>query len=109
MNDTEAMSYLAEIIDAARAGGAPREHIQALQMAREALGEEIEFTCFVGDPHRVKTCPYVDRLEDLETENEELRQSKEELRRNFANVVRDLREAINIAETGVSRGGTNNA
>ena len=38
MNETEAMSYLAEIIDAARAGGAPREHIQALQMAREALG-----------------------------------------------------------------------
>ena len=37
MNETEAMSYLAEIIDAARAGGAPREHIQALQMAREAL------------------------------------------------------------------------
>ena len=37
MNDTEALSYLAEIIDAARAGGAPREHIQALQMAREAL------------------------------------------------------------------------
>lgn len=37
MNETEALSYLAEIIDAARAGGAPREHIQALQMAREAL------------------------------------------------------------------------
>lgn len=37
MNDTEALSYLAEIIDAARAGGAPREHIQALQLAREAL------------------------------------------------------------------------
>ena len=37
MNDTEALSYLAEIIDAARAGGAPREYIQALQMAREAL------------------------------------------------------------------------
>lgn len=37
MNETEAMAYLAEIIDAARAGGAPREHIQALQMAREAL------------------------------------------------------------------------
>ncbi len=28
MNDTEALSYLAEIIDAARAGGAPREYIQ---------------------------------------------------------------------------------
>lgn len=80
MNDTEALSYLAEIIDAARAGGAPREHIQALQMAREALGEEIEFTCFVGDPHRVKTCPYVDRLEDLETENDEL---KEKLKDSF--------------------------
>lgn len=37
MNETEALSYLAEIIDAARAGGAPREHIQALQMAREAM------------------------------------------------------------------------
>ena len=37
MNETEALSYLAEIIDAARAGGAPREHIQALRMAREAL------------------------------------------------------------------------
>lgn len=37
MNETEALSYLSEIIDAARAGGAPREHIQALQMAREAL------------------------------------------------------------------------
>lgn len=37
MNETKAMSYLAEIIDAARAGGAPREYIQALQMAREAL------------------------------------------------------------------------
>ena len=37
MNKTEALSYLAEIIDAARAGGAPREHIQALQLAREAL------------------------------------------------------------------------
>lgn len=37
MNETEALSYLAEIIDAARAGGAPREYIQALQMAREAL------------------------------------------------------------------------
>lgn len=38
LTSAEAMSYLAEIIDAARAGGAPREHIQALQMAREALG-----------------------------------------------------------------------
>lgn len=37
MNETEALSYLTEIIDAARAGGAPREHIQALQLAREAL------------------------------------------------------------------------
>lgn len=37
MNDTEALSYLAEIIDAARAGGAPREYIQALQLAREAM------------------------------------------------------------------------
>lgn len=37
LTSTEALSYLAEIIDAARAGGAPREHIQALQMAREAL------------------------------------------------------------------------
>lgn len=37
MNDTEALSYLAEIIDAARAGGALREHIQALQLAREAM------------------------------------------------------------------------
>ena len=41
MNETEALSYLAEIIDAARAGGAPREHIQALQMAREALDADI--------------------------------------------------------------------
>lgn len=38
LTSAEAMSYLAEIIDAARAGGAPREHIQALQLAREALG-----------------------------------------------------------------------
>lgn len=37
MNETEALSYLTEIIDAVRAGGAPREHIQALQLAREAL------------------------------------------------------------------------
>ena len=42
MNETEALSYLAEIIDAARAGGAPREHIQALQMAREALDADGE-------------------------------------------------------------------
>ena len=42
MNETEAMAYLAEIIDAARAGGAPREHIQALQMAREALGHTLK-------------------------------------------------------------------
>lgn len=49
------------------------------------------------------------RRADLEAENEKLRQSKEELRRNFANAVRDLREAIDIAKTGVSRGGTNNA
>lgn len=39
LTSAEAMSYLAEIIDAARAGGAPREHIQALQMAREALDQ----------------------------------------------------------------------
>lgn len=38
LTSAEALSYLAEIIDAARAGGAPREHIQALQLAREALG-----------------------------------------------------------------------
>ena len=44
MNETEALSYLAEIIDAARAGGAPREHIQALQMAREALGADTGLT-----------------------------------------------------------------
>lgn len=44
MNDTEAMSYLAEIIDAARAGGAPREYIQALQMAREALDADTGLT-----------------------------------------------------------------
>ncbi|PWL75025.1 hypothetical protein DBY21_08390 [Candidatus Gastranaerophilales bacterium] len=37
LTSAEALSYLAEIIDAARAGGAPREHIQALQLAREAL------------------------------------------------------------------------
>ena len=37
LTSAEALSYLAEIIDAARAGGAPREYIQALQMAREAL------------------------------------------------------------------------
>lgn len=37
LTSAEALSYLAEIIDGARAGGAPREHIQALQMAREAL------------------------------------------------------------------------
>ena len=42
MNETEALSYLAEIIDAARAGGAPREHIQALQMAREAMKRQKE-------------------------------------------------------------------
>lgn len=42
MNETEALSYLAEIIDAARAGGAPREHIQALQMAREALKQNAD-------------------------------------------------------------------
>ncbi len=42
MNDTEALSYLAEIIDAARAGGAPREHIQALLMAREAMKRQKE-------------------------------------------------------------------
>ena len=44
MNETEALSYLAEIIDAARAGGAPREYIQALQMAREALGADTGLT-----------------------------------------------------------------
>lgn len=44
MNETEALSYLTEIIDAARAGGAPREHIQALQMAREALDADTELT-----------------------------------------------------------------
>ena len=44
MNETEALSYLAEIIDAARAGGAPREHIQALQLAREALYADTGFT-----------------------------------------------------------------
>ena len=42
MNETEALSYLAEIIDAARAGGAPREHIQALQLAREALKQNAD-------------------------------------------------------------------
>ena len=63
MNDTEALSYLAEIIDAARAGGAPREHIQALQMAREALGEEIEFTCAekVTKVVRCKDCIHWDK------------------------------------------------
>lgn len=75
----------------------------------EIEAKDLEFTCFVGDPHKVTECPYVDRLADLEAENEKLRQSKEELRRNFANAVRDLREAIDIAKTGVSRGGTNNA
>ena len=44
LTSTEALSYLAEIIDAARAGGAPREHIQALQMAREALGADTGLT-----------------------------------------------------------------
>lgn len=42
MNETKALSYLAEIIDAARAGGAPREHIQALLMAREAMKRQKE-------------------------------------------------------------------
>ena len=41
MNETEALSYLAEIIDGARAGGAPREYIQALQMAREATNDDV--------------------------------------------------------------------
>lgn len=75
----------------------------------EIEAKDLEFTCFVGDPHKVKECPYVDRLADLEAENEELRQNNKELWRNFANAVRDLREAIDIAKTGVSRGGTNNA
>ena len=42
LTSAEAMSYLAEIIDAARAGGAPREHIQALQMAREGLKQNAD-------------------------------------------------------------------
>lgn len=40
----------------------------------------IEFTCFVGDPHKVTECPYVDRLADLEAENDDL---KEKLKDNF--------------------------
>lgn len=48
MNETEALSYLAEIIDAARAGGAPREHIQALQMAREALDADTGLAGYLG-------------------------------------------------------------
>ena len=40
----------------------------------------IEFTCFVGDPHKVTECPYVDRLADLEVENDDL---KEKLKDNF--------------------------
>ena len=39
MNDTEALSYLAEIIDAARAGGAPREYIPQMEKGEERLNE----------------------------------------------------------------------
>lgn len=42
MNETEVLTNLTEIIDAAREGGAPREYIQALQMARYALKKWIE-------------------------------------------------------------------
>ena len=58
----------------------------------EIEAKDLEFTCFVGDPHKVKECPYVDRLADLEAENEELRQNNKELWRNFANAVRNLKE-----------------
>lgn len=55
MNDTEALSYLAEIIDAARAGGAPREHIQALQMAREAIAQDTSTRA--GGGQQCQDCP----------------------------------------------------
>lgn len=55
MNETEALSYLAEIIDAARAGGAPREHIQALQMAREAIAQDTSTRA--GGGQQCQDCP----------------------------------------------------
>lgn len=46
----------------------------------EIEAKDLEFTCFVGDPHKVTECPYVDRLADLEAENDEL---KEKLKDSF--------------------------
>ena len=45
----------------------------------EKLKNEVgkEFTCFVGDPHKVEYCPY---LEELETSNTEIEKIKKDLR-----------------------------
>lgn len=38
-----------------------------------------EFTCFVGDPHKVDHCPYLDEIEKAKTEVETLKDNNEHL------------------------------
>ena len=38
-----------------------------------------EFTCFVGDPHKVDHCPYLDEIEKAKTEVEILKDNNEHL------------------------------
>ena len=44
--------------------------INRLKEKNEKLEEEVgkEFTCFVGDPHKVEHCPYLEELETAKTE-----------------------------------------
>ena len=43
----------------------------------ERLEKEVakEFTCFVGDPHKVEHCPYLEELEKVRAENERLKET----------------------------------
>lgn len=47
-----------------------QEEINRLQAENERLKADIgkEFTCFVGDPHKVEHCPYLEQLETAKAE-----------------------------------------
>jgi hypothetical protein len=77
-----------------------REKDARIKELEEAVGAE--FTCFVGDPHKVDRCPYVDELVKKDTEiarltedNERLHASCTELERNRAS-LNDENERLKV-------------
>ena len=62
----------------------------------DIAAKDLEFTCFVGGPHKVTECPYVDRLADLEVENDDL---KEKLKDSFQGYLLDELEKKDVELT----------